>query len=54
MGSLPCWSAGLSRKEGQEQLLQRAEFKEHIRNLQLFVESSSPVFYDEAYTTGEF
>lgn len=41
-------------KEGQEQLLQRAEFKEHILNLQRFVESSSPVFYDEAYTTGEF
>lgn len=41
-------------KEAQEGLLQRTDFKEHIQNLKAFVESSSPVFYDEAYTTGNF
>lgn len=41
-------------KDAQEKLLQRDEFKKHIVNLQAFVESSSPSFYDEAYTTGAF
>lgn len=41
-------------KDAQEKLLRRAEFKEHIQHLQTFVESSSPVFYEEAYTTGAF
>lgn len=41
-------------KDAQEQILQRADFKEHIKNLQPFVESSSPALYNEAYTTGAF
>jgi quinol monooxygenase YgiN len=38
----------------QEAILQRADFKEHLRRLQPLVESSSPVLYAEAYTTGDF
>ena len=29
-------------------------FKEHLRGLQAFVESSTPILYEEAYTTGDF
>jgi len=41
-------------KDAQEQIWQRTDFKEHLGKLQSLVESSSPVFYDEAYTTGDF
>ena len=41
-------------KSAQEELLQRSDFKEHLKRLQPFVESSNPNFYEEAYTTGDF
>ena len=41
-------------KDAQEQIWRRTDFKEHLGKLQSLVESSSPVFYDEAYTTGDF
>jgi quinol monooxygenase YgiN len=41
-------------KDAQEQVLQRPDFKEHLRKLQPLVESSSPVLCEEAYTTGVF
>lgn len=41
-------------KDAQEKILQRADFKEHLRNPQPFVESSSPTSYEEAYTAGDF
>ena len=37
----------------QEELAQRADFKEHLRTLQPFVDSSSPGLYEEAYAVGE-
>ena len=41
-------------KTEQEQVMQRADFKEHLQRLQPLVESSSPSVYEEAYTTGNF
>jgi quinol monooxygenase YgiN len=41
-------------KSDQEQVMQRADFKEHLQRLQPLVESSSPFIYEEAYTTGSF
>jgi quinol monooxygenase YgiN len=41
-------------KDAQAQLLQRPDFKEHLRRLQPLVESSSPVVCEEAYATGAF
>jgi hypothetical protein len=40
--------------DAREQIAQRADFKEHLRRLQPLVESSAPVLYEEAYTTGNF
>jgi hypothetical protein len=40
--------------EAKEQVWQRAEFKEHLKRQQPLVESSAPVTYEEAYTTGDF
>jgi hypothetical protein len=40
-------------KEDQDQVFGRADFKEHLQRLQPLVESSSPMVYEEAYTTGE-
>jgi quinol monooxygenase YgiN len=41
-------------KTAQEALLQREDFKEHLKRLQPCVESSTPSLYEEAYTTGDF
>ena len=41
-------------KSEQEEVMQRADFKEHLQRLQPLVESSSPSIYEEAYTTGSF
>jgi quinol monooxygenase YgiN len=41
-------------KDAQEQFMQRADFKEHVRSLQPHVESSNPVLCEEAYATGAF
>jgi quinol monooxygenase YgiN len=41
-------------KSAQEEVLQSTAFKEHLRGLQAFVESSTPILYEEAYTTGDF
>lgn len=41
-------------RSDQEQIIQRADFKEHLLKLQPLVESSNPFLYEEAYTTGQF
>jgi quinol monooxygenase YgiN len=41
-------------KGAHDEIMQSADFKEHLRKLQPLVESSSPSFYEEAYTTGDF
>jgi hypothetical protein len=41
-------------KDAQEQIWQRPDFKEHLRSLQPFVESSNPLLCEEAYATGAF
>ena len=41
-------------KEAQEGVLERADFKAHLARLRPLVESSSPVLFEEAYTTGRF
>jgi quinol monooxygenase YgiN len=41
-------------KGAADAVLQRAEFKEHLRRLQPLIESSSPSIYEEAYTYGTF
>ena len=41
-------------KSAQEAILQRPDFKEHLKRLQPLVESSNPNLYEEAYTTGDF
>jgi len=41
-------------KDAQEQILQRPDFKEHLKRLQPLVESSNPALFEEAYTTGAF
>jgi quinol monooxygenase YgiN len=41
-------------RNAQEEVMQRADFKEHLRRLQPLVESSTPSVYEEAYTTGSF
>jgi quinol monooxygenase YgiN len=41
-------------KDAQEQVLQRPDFKEHLKRMQSLVESSNPVLCEEAYTTGAF
>jgi quinol monooxygenase YgiN len=41
-------------KSAQEEVFQRADLKEHMRNLRPLVESSSPISYEEAYTYGDF
>jgi len=41
-------------KSAQEEILQGADFKAHLKRLQPLVESSTPNFYEEAYTTGDF
>jgi quinol monooxygenase YgiN len=41
-------------KSAQEEVFQRAEFKEHLKRLQPLVESSTPDLYEEAYTSGDF
>jgi hypothetical protein len=41
-------------KIAQEAIVQRADFKAHLSRLASFVESSSPLVYEEAYTTGDF
>jgi len=41
-------------KREQEQVMQRADFKEHLEGLQHLVASSSPSIYEEAYSTGNF
>lgn len=41
-------------KQAQEEILQSSAFKAHVQKLQEFVESSSPVFFEVAYTTGDF
>ena len=41
-------------KEAVDALFQLAQFKEHLQTMQPIVESSSPVLYEEAYTTGDF
>jgi hypothetical protein len=43
-----------SSKDAQDQVFQRVDFKEHLQRLQPLVESSSPLLYEEAYTTGDF
>jgi hypothetical protein len=40
-------------KEDQDKVFGRADFKEHLQRLQPLVESSSPMLYEEAYTTGD-
>lgn len=37
-----------------EAVVQRPEFKDHMRRLAPLVESSSPALFEEAYTTGTF
>jgi hypothetical protein len=37
-----------------EAVTQRPEFNDHMRRLAPLVDSSSPAFYEEAYTTGSF
>lgn len=41
-------------KSAQEEVFERADFKENLRTLQPFVESSSPIACEEAYTYGTF
>jgi hypothetical protein len=41
-------------KSAIEEVFQRADFKAHLQRQQPFVESSSPILYEEAYTTGDF
>jgi quinol monooxygenase YgiN len=41
-------------RSAQEEVGQRADFKEHLKTLQPLVESSSPSLYEEAYTAGDF
>ncbi|HEY8078917.1 MAG TPA: antibiotic biosynthesis monooxygenase [Labilithrix sp.] len=41
-------------KEAQEAILERPDFKAHFARLRSLVESSSPVLFEEAYTTGRF
>jgi quinol monooxygenase YgiN len=41
-------------KSAQDEVFQRADFKAHLQRLQPLVESSSPILYEEAYTTGDF
>jgi hypothetical protein len=43
-----------SSKDAQDRVFQRVDFKEHLQRLQPLVESSSPLLYEEAYTTGDF
>lgn len=38
----------------QREMLQHPDFKAHLERLRPFVESSSPMLYEEAYTTGNF
>jgi quinol monooxygenase YgiN len=38
----------------RDEVFQRAEFKAHLERLAPLVESSSPILYEEAYTTGDF
>jgi heme-degrading monooxygenase HmoA len=40
--------------EANEKIRQTDAFKQNLSRLQSLVESSSPAFYDEAYTTGDF
>src|SRR5580700_5018481 len=40
-------------KEAVDDVFQRPDFKAHLQRLQPLVESSSPIRYEEAYTTGE-
>jgi quinol monooxygenase YgiN len=37
-----------------EEVREREDFKAHIQRLQPLLESSSPILYEEAYTTGDF
>jgi len=41
-------------KDAQAEMFARGDFKQHLQRLQPLVESSSPVVYEEAYTTGDF
>jgi heme-degrading monooxygenase HmoA len=41
-------------KQAQEDIMTGDAFKAHVQGLQSFVESSSPAFFEEAYTTGDF
>ena len=41
-------------KQAQEDIVKSDAFKAHVLGLQAFVESSNPVFFEEAYTTGVF
>ena len=41
-------------KQAQEVIVKSDAFKAHVQGLQAFVESSNPVFFEEAYTTGLF
>jgi heme-degrading monooxygenase HmoA len=40
--------------QAQEEVRELDAFKAHLSHLKTMVESSSPVLYEEAYTTGEF
>jgi quinol monooxygenase YgiN len=41
-------------KNALDELRQRADFKAHLERISQFVESSSPILYEQAYTTGDF
>jgi quinol monooxygenase YgiN len=41
-------------KSASDAIFQRADFKAHLQKLSALVESSSPLLYEEAYTTGNF
>jgi hypothetical protein len=41
-------------KTMQEQMLQSPAFREHVQHLQSMIDGSSPLVYEEAYTTGDF
>ena len=41
-------------KSALDEVYQRADFKAHIERMRSFIESSTPMLYEEAYTTGDF
>jgi hypothetical protein len=41
-------------KSMQEDMLKSPAFREHVQHLQSMIDGSTPVVYEEAYTTGDF